>query len=285
MGNNYHFKIIEEAIHFISLNYREQPGLDEIADSVHLSKFHFQRLFHKWAGISPKDFLQFITIEHAKKCLIEGWSTLETAYEAGLSGNGRLHDLFLKIEACTPGEFQKRGKGIHVKYDIIDSPFGLALIAETDVGICKLSFLEEKTDPIKLLKKDFPEAEYFNGLGVHGIAVKKYFSNWEIPQNMIVLDLKGTPFQIKVWKALLSIPSSQLLAYNNIASLINNPNAVRAVGTAIGNNPIAYLIPCHRVIKQTGHIGEYRWGSERKIAIIAYENIKLSNNRIAGEYK
>ncbi len=285
MDNNFHFKIIEEAIHFISINYRKQPGLDEIADSIHLSKFHFQRLFQKWVGISPKHFLQFITTEHAKKCLKEGCSTLETAYEAGLSGNGRLHDLFLKIEACTPGEFQKRGKGIHIKYDCIDTPFGMVLLAETDIGICKVSFLDEISEPIELLRKDFAEAEFVKGLDLHGIAVKKYFSSWEIPQNKIVLDLKGTPFQIKVWKALLSIPSSQLLAYNNIASLINKPNAVRAVGTAIGANPIAYLIPCHRAIKQTGHIGKYRWGSKRKMAIIGYENIKLSNNKIEGVFK
>ena len=275
MENNYHFNVIKKAIGFITDNYRKQPNLDEIAHSVQLSKFHLQRIFQKWVGISPKNFLQFITTENAKKCLKEGQSTLETAYEVGLSGNSRLHDLFIKVEACTPGEFKKRGKGIHLKYDIIQSPFGDALIGETNIGICKLSFIDENSDPIELIQLDFPKAKIVKELGPNGRYVKKYFADWEVPQRKIMLDLKGTPFQVKVWKALLLIPSSHLLAYNDVASIINNPYAARAVGSAIGKNPIAYLIPCHRVIRQSGYFGEYRWGRDRKTAIIGYESIKL----------
>ncbi|MFD2561561.1 bifunctional helix-turn-helix domain-containing protein/methylated-DNA--[protein]-cysteine S-methyltransferase [Aquimarina rubra] len=277
MENNHHFDIVKKAIHYITSNYRNQPNLDDIAATVHLSKFHFQRVFQDWAGVSPKQFLQFITTEQAKESLSKGRSTLETAYKVGLSGNGRLYDLFIKIEGCTPGEFQKRGKGIIIQYDVIASPFGNVLIAETTIGICKLVFIEETTNPLATLKSEYPEADLICQLGIHGAKVKQYFANWDIPLEAIVLDLKGTSFQLNVWKALLTIPSSQLLAYNDVASYINKPTAQRAVGTAIGKNPIAYLIPCHRVIKQTGHLGNYRWGSDRKTAIIGYEGIKLSD--------
>lgn len=277
MNNNHHYKIIAAAIRFIASNYKTQPELDEVANYVHLSKFHLQRIFQKWVGVSPKQFLQFTTIEHAKKCLLEGRSTLETAFEVGLTGNGRLHDLFIKVEACTPGAFKKRGEGIQIKFGIINSPFGNALIAETSIGICRLSFLKDTDKPEITLRSAFPEADLLNELGKYGKVVKQYFSNWQIPNQKIVLDLKGTPFQISVWKALLSIPSAQFLAYNDIAQIINKPGAVRAVGTAIGQNPIAYLIPCHRVIRESGNIGNYHWGSERKIAINGFEKVRLSN--------
>ncbi|MDH7447035.1 methylated-DNA--[protein]-cysteine S-methyltransferase [Aquimarina sp. 2201CG14-23] len=281
MENHYHFDTIKEAIRYINAHYQQQPNLDEIADSVNLSKFHFQRVFQQWAGVSPKHFLQFITTQHAKESLSLGRSTLETAYDVGLSGNGRLHDLFIKIEACTPGEFQKRGKDVTIQYYIINSPFGKVLIAETHIGICKLIFIDDKKNPLALLQSEYPEANFVHQLGTYGSEVMDYFSSWKIPTQQIVLDLKATPFQLSVWKALLSIPSSQLLAYNDVASLINKPNAQRAVGTAIGKNPIAYLIPCHRVIKQTGHLGNYRWGSDRKTAIIGYESVQLKNKQIA----
>lgn len=281
MKDNYHYKLIEKAIRFIAENYKTQSDLDRIASHFHISKFHFQRIFHKWAGVTPKRFLQFTTIEHAKKCLIDGRSTLDTAYEVGLSGSNRLYDLFIKIEACTPGEFKNQGKGIQIKYNIINTPFGNALIAETDVGICRLSFLKENDKPEVILKKEFPEAHLQFHLGKNGKLVKQYFSNWQIPGRKIVLDLKGTPFQISVWKALLSIPPACFLAYNDVAKIINKPRAVRAVGTAIGQNPVAYLIPCHRVIRESGYIGNYRWGSVRKIAINGFESARLNSDRIS----
>ena len=276
MENNYHFDRIKEAINFITVNYQRQPDLDEIADHVHLSKFHFQRLFQQWAGVSPKQFLQCVTTEHAKKSLQAGRSTLAAAHETGLSGNGRLHDLFVKIEACTPGEFQRRGKNLQISYEIISTPFGPAWIAETERGICQLYFLEEENTPTERLMADFPEANWNRTLGPYGQMVKQYFANWQVPDRQIVLDLKGTPFQIKVWQALLSIPSAHFLAYTDIADMIGNPNASRAAGSAIGKNPVAYLIPCHRVIRQSGEMGGYRWGISRKRAIHAYENLVLS---------
>ena len=276
MKDNIQFDIIASAIQFISAYQKEQPTLSEIADHVHISKFHFQKLFRKWAGVTPKQFLQYITVEQAKVSLLKGKSTLETAFDVGLSGNGRLHDVFIKMEACTPGEFKNRGNGIEIKFDEINTPFGRALIAETKKGICKIAFLEENERSEKLLRNEFPNALLFNKLGNNGELAKTYFKSWQVPSKKIGLDLKGTPFQIQVWKALLEIPSSHFLSYQDIAQKIGNPKAVRAVGTAIGKNPIAYLIPCHRVIRSSGEIGSYRWNSNRKMAINGYECLRLS---------
>lgn len=274
MENQHHYTLVAEAIRFISQNYKSQPNLDVVAEHVHLSKFHFQRVFQEWAGVTPKQFLQYTTVEHAKKCLKDGRSTLDTAFEVGLTGNGRLHDLFIKIISCTPGEFKKRGKGISIFYDVIDSPFGKTLIAETTKGICKLSFLEADEDPQALLREAFPNAEFIPQLAENGKLATAYFSNWQQPNKEITLDLKGTPFQLSVWQALLSIPSAKHLAYSDIAQQIGKPKAVRAVGTAIGKNPIAYLIPCHRVIRESGQLGGYRWGLDRKMVINGFETVK-----------
>ncbi len=270
MENAYHFGVIEKAIGFIKSSTERQPKLEEIAAHVHMSKYHFQRLFKKWAGVSPKEFQQFLTVERAKKILQAGKSTLETAYEVGLTGNGRLHDLFVKVEACTPGEFRNRGRDLHILVGEIDTLFGVAAVAETDRGICGLSF--DNLDIFhEKLKKDFPHATFLMGLGSNGKLAQSYFRDWKIPKQQIGLDLQGTPFQIQVWKALLQIPSAQFTSYLQIAGKIGQPKAVRAVGTAIGKNPIAYLIPCHRVIKSNGETGGYRWNSDRKRAINGYE--------------
>ena len=273
MEEQYHFDIIAKAISFIKNEHFKQPSLEEIAAHVHLSKFHFQRVFKRWVGISPKDYLQYITLEKAKESLRKGQSTIETSYDLGLSGNSRLHDLFVKIAACTPGEFKKRGENLNIYYHEITTPFGNAIVAETERGICSFSF-----DNLNLerLKTEYIQANFKIGLLKNGKLLQEYFNDWKIPTTSIGLDVIGTPFQIQVWNALLQIPSSNLLAYQNIAEMINNPKAVRAVGTAIGKNPIAYLIPCHRVIKNDGEMGNYRWDSERKIAINSYEAIKLN---------
>ncbi|NQX82780.1 MAG: methylated-DNA--[protein]-cysteine S-methyltransferase [Flavobacteriaceae bacterium] len=273
MENKHHFDAIAKAIHFIKNHHLQQPSLEEIANHINLSKFHFQKVFKKWVGISPKDYLQFITLEKAKESLRKGQSTLEASYDVGLSGNSRLHDLFVKIESCTPGEFKKRGDNMTISVSEIDTPFGNITIAETDRGICNLSF---DYLGVENIKAEYTNAIFVNGLLKNGKLVQQYFENWEIPKTPISLDLAGTPFQVQVWKALLQIPSSNLLAYQNIANIINKPKAVRAVGTAIGKNPITYLIPCHRVIKNDGNTGGYRWNSERKIAINGYEAVKLS---------
>ena len=275
MENSYHFSTIEKAIGFIRNSTETQPSLDEVAAHVHLSKFHFQRLFKKWAGVSPKEFLQYLTVEQAKQALKKGKSTLETAYDVGLSGNGRLHDLFIKIEACTPGEFRNRGKDLKLYVGEFDTPFGIACVAETEKGICRLSF-DPMPEFMNDLRMDYSFATFTKGIGPNAKLAKRYFHEWKLPAEKIGLDLHGTPFQLQVWKALLQIPSAQLSSYQQIASAIDNPKAMRAVGTAIGNNPIAYLIPCHRVIKNNGEMGGYRWNSERKAAINGYEGLHLA---------
>jgi len=274
MEKQYNYKTVAKAITFIRERYEQQPSLDEIAEFVHMSKFHFQRIFTKWVGISPKEFLQYTTIEHAKKSLLKGQSTLRTSFDVGLSGNSRLHDLFIKIESCTPGEFKKRGKGLTIFLDEFDTPFGTVAVAETDRGISNLLF--GSMDEFKTMEQ-YKESKFAYGVQKNGEKVKQYFSNWKIPAKQITLDLVGTAFQIQVWKALLHIPSSTLLTYQDIAGTIKKPDAVRAVGTAIGKNPVAYLIPCHRVIKSNGDFGNYHWHAERKVIINAYESVVLSN--------
>ncbi|MEO1514807.1 MAG: methylated-DNA--[protein]-cysteine S-methyltransferase [Bacteroidota bacterium] len=271
MKNAHHYQLIAQAIRYLQAHHTEQPSLEDIAAQVHLSKFHFQRLFRQWAGISPKQFLQYLTIEQAKQSLRRGQSTLQTAYEAGLSGNGRLHDLFVKLEACSPGAYKQGGRGLQISHHRIDTPFGEALIAETKKGICHLSFSEETKRAEDFLQSDYPQAVFQNVLGPNAEKVQQYFLSWEIPASSISLDLKGTPFQLQVWKALLSIPSGQLLSYGDVAHRIKRPKASRAVGTAIGSNPVGYLIPCHRVIRQNGELGGYRWQAERKRAIHVFE--------------
>ena len=276
MENKYHFQQIEKAIEFIKNRRSGQPSLDEIAEHVHMSKFHFQRVFKKWAGLSPKDFLQYLTLEQAKRSLQKGKSTLEAAYDAGLSGNGRLHDLFVKIEACTPGEYSKQGEHLRFIVSQIDSPFGKLSLAESQRGISRLSF-DSRQSLIEELKDEFSMAQITSGLGPNGLKAERYFENWQYPDSPIKLDLWGSAFQIQVWKALLEIPSSHLLSYKDVATLIGKPQANRAVGTAIGNNPVAYLIPCHRVIRKSGEIGNYRWGENRKAAMNGYESALLSD--------
>ena len=276
MENKHHFQQIEKAIAFIKSRRKGQPSLDEIATHVHMSKFHFQRVFKKWAGLSPKDFLQYLTLEQAKKSLQKGKSTLEAAYDAGLSGNGRLHDLFVKIEACTPGEYSKKGKHLKFVVSQIESPFGKLSLAESQRGISRLSFDSGHT-LIGELTEEFPMAKIESGMGPNGKKVRRYFEDWQYPDSPIKLDLWGSAFQIQVWKALLEIPSSYLMSYKDVATLIGKPQANRAVGTAIGNNPVAYLIPCHRVIRNSGETGNYRWGENRKVIINGYERALMAD--------
>lgn len=271
--HNYAYDTIAEAIRFLRENHAKQPSLDEVAGHVFMSKFHFQRLFRQWAGVTPKAFLQVITVEQAKKSLRQGKSTLESAFEAGLSGTGRLHDLFVKLEACTPGEFKERGQGLHISWATFDTPFGQSFVAETEKGICMLAFTDDPARNLDNLKKEFPNARYENAMGENSARAKHYLTTWELPKEKIGLDIKGTPFQIQVWKALLQIPAAQNVAYQDIAQAINKPKALRAIGTAIGKNPIAYLIPCHRVINANGESGKYHWGDNRKVAINGYERI------------
>ncbi len=264
---------IAKAIEFIRQNFKKQPGLDEIAEHVSLSPFHFQRLFLEWAGTSPKKFLQYINIQYAKQLLKEsnGISLFDTAYKTGLSGTGRLHDLFINIEGMTPAEYKNDGKNLNINYAIGESPFGELIVASTDKGLCYMAFSSLKEIAVKELKERFPKANYSEQTDHFQQAALSVFQNdWTKPHE-IKLHLKGTDFQLKVWEALLKIPTGHLATYNRIAQEIGNPKASRAVGSAIGSNPIAFIIPCHRVIQSSGIIGGYMWGSTRKTAIIGWE--------------
>ena len=267
---------IAEAIEYLKGNFKQQPNLEEVAEQVHLSPFHFQRLFHDWAGTTPKKFLQYISLEHAKKLLKEQQSTLfETAFETGLSGTGRLHDLFISIEGMTPAEYKNGGKNLLINYSFAESPFGNLIVASTSKGVCHMAFTENDVTALHELQLKFPNATLQQKLDLKQQNALFIFQNdWsKLPE--IKLHLKGTDFQLKVWETLLKIPLGQLSTYGTIAGQIGNPNASRAVGTAIGNNPVAYLIPCHRVIQQNGNIGGYMWGNTRKTAIIGWENAKI----------
>ena len=269
---------IAKAIEYIKNDFRSQPNLDEIAEKVHLSPFHFQRLFSEWAGTSPKKFLQYISLEYAKKLLTEnGASLFDTAYETGLSGTSRLHDLFINIEGMTPAEYKNGGKNLSINYSFAESPFGNLIVASTAKGVCFMAFAEDETEALEHLKQKFPNATFQQKLDLIQQNVLFIFQNdWsKLPE--IKLHLKGTDFQLKVWETLLKIPMGQLSTYTSIATKIGHPNASRAVGTAIGSNPVAFLIPCHRVIQSTGTFGGYMWGSTRKTAIIGWECAHTAN--------
>ncbi|ASV09404.1 cysteine methyltransferase [Leptospira interrogans serovar Canicola] len=266
-----------EAIQFIQKIAISQPELDEVAKSVNLSPFHFQRLFTEWAGVSPKQFLQYITLQNAKSILSKPQTTLfDAAFETGLSGTSRLHDLFVKIEGMTPGEFKNGGENIKIRYSFQRSVFGNYLIASTEKGICNLFFNDISEEQIvSELKEQWNRADIIEQMDENQNRVIRFYDKTLIGHEKFNLHLKGTEFQINVREALLKIPEGQLSSYSDIADLIGQENASRAVGTAIGKNPIGYLIPCHRVIKSTGGIGEYRWGSERKMAMIGWEASKV----------
>jgi AraC family transcriptional regulator, regulatory protein of adaptative response / methylated-DNA-[protein]-cysteine methyltransferase len=265
---------IEKAILFLEKNFREQPSLAEVSRSVNLSEYHFQRLFRHWAGISPKKFLQFLTIEHAKKMLEQSKSVLDATYEAGLSSPGRLHDLFINVEAVTPGEFKARGAGLEIAYGVHPSPFGLCHLAITDRGICALSFPQpgELGSVIENLKDQWEGATFSRNLELTRPLLDRIFPRAKRKGTRTLnLFLKGTNFQIKVWEALLRIPPGSIVSYQDLAVRVGKPGAARAVGNAVGQNPIAYLIPCHRVIRKMGVVGNYLWGAARKKAMLAWE--------------
>lgn len=272
---------IAEAIEYIQQNFTEQPTLEEVAEKVNLSTFHFQRLFTDWAGVSPKKFLQYISVQHAKKILNNSQSTLsETAYKTGLSGTGRLHDLFVKVEGMTPGEYKNMGENLTINYSFATSLFGRVLVASTHKGICYMGFSDDKQIAFSELGKRFPKASFIQRMDdIQQNALQIYTKDWS-KINKIKLHLKGTDFQLKVWEALLKIPMGNLATYGNIAQTIQKPKASRAVGTAIGSNPIAFLIPCHRVIQSTGTFGGYMWGTARKTAIIGWEASKIDDSNI-----
>ncbi|MBT3189283.1 MAG: methylated-DNA--[protein]-cysteine S-methyltransferase [Anaerolineae bacterium] len=261
------YTLIEKAIHYLEENQRNQPTLKEIAESVNLSEYHFQRLFTRWVGISPKRFLQFLTKENAKRILAKS-NLFDAAYETGLSSTGRLHDLLVHTEALTPGDLKRKGAGLKIRYGTHPTPFGQAFIATTERGICKLSF--DAKDALHSLKSDLEDAVLIQDSAHTQILIEKIFSPKK-SETPLTLHLRGTNFQIQVWEALLRIPTGDLVAYNDIATAIDSPKATRAVGSAVGKNPVPFLIPCHRVIRATGEFGKYAFGNARKKAILGYE--------------
>ena len=267
------YERIKKAIEFIRSNFQQQPDLDAVAKEVYLSPFHFQRLFKDWAGVSPKKFLQYISLQHAKK-LLHQHTVSDTAFETGLSGSSRLHDLFISIEGMSPGEYKNGGEQLQINYSFAETPFGNIIVASTPKGICHLAFADDEKEALKQLQLQFPKAKFRQVVDtIQQNALFIFTQDWR-DLSKIKLHLKGTPFQIKVWEALLKIPMGDVSTYSGIANTINNPNASRAVGTAIGDNPVAFLIPCHRVIRSTGDFGQYHWGSIRKTAMIGWEAAK-----------
>jgi len=265
---------IEKAVRYVQAHQHEQPSLEVLADHVGLSPFHFIRLFKRWAGITPKRFLQLLTLEYAKERLAESHSLLETAFDAGLSGTGRLHDLFVTVDAVTPGEFKKLGDGLVIKYGLHETPFGYCFLGVTERGVCALSFIEggKMEAAIAELASAWPEAVLVEDVGAtrpFADAMISVASGETI--RPIPLLVRGTNFQIKVWQALLQVPPGQLIAYEDLAALIGQPTATRAVASAVARNRIGYLIPCHRVLRKSGAIGGYRWGPARNAALLAWE--------------
>lgn len=276
--NPYTYAQIARAIEHLTANFREQPSLGELAEKANLSEFHFQRLFTEWAGVSPKKFGQYLTLEHAKNRLQNGVSLADVAYDAGLSGTGRLHDLFVTIEGVTPGQFKQAGAGLELMYGQFESPFGPYLLGTIRGKIALLHFLNDSDNPEAIITTIWPEATFHSDPEkLQGLANQIFPSAnatiSDIPTLPILL--RGSAFQLKVWEALLKIPEGRLASYDQIADAIGKPTASRAVGTAIGNNPIGYLIPCHRVIKKTGLFGGYRWGTDRKQAMLGWEAARL----------
>lgn len=270
-----HYNTIATAIDYIREHFKTQPDLQEMAAAVHMSPFHFQRVFSEWAGVTPKKFLQYLTLDYAKGMLREEKATIfDAAFEAGLSGTGRLHDLFINIESMTPGEYKNGGKALHINYSFAESPFGNILVASTPKGICHMAFADDPQQALLELTTQFPHAQFTQMVDlIQQNTLYLFTQDWSRLAE-IKLHLKGTEFQLKVWEALLKIPLGNLTTYSQLADAVQNPKAARAVGTAVAQNPVAFLIPCHRVIKATGDTGQYHWGSTRKSAMIGWEAAK-----------
>ncbi|MFD2574224.1 bifunctional transcriptional activator/DNA repair enzyme AdaA [Spirosoma soli] len=279
-NSTYTYQQIARAIEHLTANFREQPSLADLAERVNLSEFHFQRLFTEWAGVSPKKFSQYLTLEHAKQQLRNGVPLAEAAYDAGLSGTGRLHDLFVSIEGVTPGQFKQAGSGLTLSYGVFDSPFGRYVLGAINGKIALLHFLNDDENPETIITAAWPEASLRNSPSEVQFLADQIFplvgEPVSSPAKPLPILLRGSAFQLKVWEALLKIPEGRLASYDQIADAIGQPTASRAVGTAIGSNPVGYLIPCHRVIKKTGLFGGYRWGSERKQAMLGWEAARVN---------
>lgn len=268
------YERIAHVIRFLDRHHTDQPDLTELATVAGLSPFHFHRLFSTWAGVTPKDFLQCLTFEHVKRLLLDGHNVFDAALDAGLSGPGRLHDLCVTLEAASPGEMKNAGAGMQIDYGFAETPFGEALIAETKRGVCYLSFVDRgRTRARDVLISQWPNAK-LNGNDARIAELSaKIFARPRDVRDRVVLRafVRGTPFQLRVWRALLRVPAGSLTTYGRLAETIGQVQAARAVGGAVGANPIAFVIPCHRVIRETGALGHYHWDPIRKRAIVGWE--------------
>ncbi len=275
---NINYKRIEQAIQYLEQNVHRQPELDDVAEKVHLSPFHFQRLFTDWVGISPKRFLQFLTVDFLKQKLGESRNLVEAADAAGLSSQSRVYDLFTTLEAVTPQEYKLSGSGIAVEYGFHETPFGTALVGVTERGVCWLSFLPNDAthaQELEQMKEHWHQSVFRQNQARTLAVIESVFGSHDPSQpKKLHLFVKGTNFQVKVWEALLRLPMGSVTTYQGIAEQIHNPKAMQAVGSAVGSNHIAYLIPCHRVIRKDGILGEYRWSAPRKKSIIGWEMAK-----------
>ncbi|MEM8632506.1 MAG: bifunctional helix-turn-helix domain-containing protein/methylated-DNA--[protein]-cysteine S-methyltransferase [Pseudomonadota bacterium] len=272
MSEPYHYGVMRRAIEIIDAADGRALSLDDLATEMGMSPAHFQRTFSRWVGVSPKRFQQYLTLGHAKAMLADHFTTLETSEAVGLSGNSRLHDLFLTWEAMSPGEFARKGEGLTIAFGWFDSPFGEALVMGTSKGLCGLAFVAEtgRDAAFADLSGRWPLAEYVDDpTALSGWVGAAFQENGEAKLHLI-----GAPFQIKVWEALMTIPSGQVTTYSEIARVIGNPQAVRAVGTAVGRNPVSWLIPCHRALRKSGGLGGYHWGLPVKRAMLAYEGAR-----------
>lgn len=277
------YERVASVIRYLDRHHTEQPDLNALAQSVGLSPFHFHRLFSNWAGVTPKDFLQSLTFEHVKALLQTGESVLDAAFDAGLSGAGRVHDLCLALEAASPGELKNGGAGLRIDYGSAGTPFGDALIAETSRGICHLSFLsgDGRNGARDLLAAQWPNAQLVRNDDRAEQAANQIFVHpaQGQPRAHLRAFVRGTPFQLRVWRALLRVPTGALTTYGRLAAAIHQPTAARAVGSAVGANPLAFIIPCHRVIRETGALGNYHWDPIRKRAILGWELAHLGAAR------
>lgn len=274
------YDMVSRAITFIRRNVHQQPSLKEISSNLGLSEFHLQRIFSEWAGISPKRFLQFVTKEYARQALRQSKDLLATTLETGLSSPGRLHDLMVTCEAMSPGEIKTLGAGLEIRFGESPTPFGQALIAWTGRGICHLGFVDDGTldAAVTSLKQDWPAASFVYDQQRALQLASEIFATTPSTQPLHLL-LRGTNFQLKVWEALLAIAPGEVLSYSQVGRLVAMPRACRSIGTAIAKNNIALLIPCHRVIRDSGEISSYRWGADRKAALIAWEAAEAEQKR------
>ncbi len=254
---------------YLLQNYKQQPSLEEVAQYVGVSKFHFQRIFSEWAGVTPKQFVEHLTVEALKEELIKSRNLLVASEQVGLSTQSRAYDLMVKIEAMTPGEYKKQGKDVAISYGLVVTPFGEAFVALTERGICSFEFVDDDFEEVLQSVKDkWAEATFVRNDGAAKEVTERMFSS---EKGEVKLHLRGTPFQIKVWRALLSIPSGSVTSYSQLAELVEMSSATRAVASAVAKNPVGVIIPCHRVIRREGVVGEYHWRSERKASIIGWE--------------